>query len=579
MHKQRSLTVAIAAAIAGLLHSVDVADASAPIYGGPTYDSTTGSGYQHIGESAPFGPRPTAGNGSAVGTPWKYGDPDSGGTRPVRWDASGAPAIELSALGVGSGFNMSQDFAAAMNSAGTAVGYAEKWNTSSALGTRAVRWNTSGVPTELQSLGTDLQGRAYSYAYAINNAGTAAGSSIKFASNGASLGTVAVRWDASGTAATELGDFGYGGTANVINAAGTIAGQAERYDGVNSMGSRAVRWNASSTTPIELGNIGTSIIGRTDTHAYAINNAGTVVGWAKKFFGDASNNGFLGERAVRWDASGTVATELDILNTDNHGYTDSFAWAINNAGTAVGFVGKFSSDGRTLLGSRAARWDASGTALTELGFLNTATNGYTACYANAINSAGTIAGYAEKYSSDGGTKLGNRAVAWGADGVAVDLNTILSSSDAALWTLTGAGAISDTYWVTGYATFDPDGSAGPKPSYQRDFLLDVISVFGTPADATRDGKVDFDDLVVLSQHYNLTTGQKWDTGDFNGDGAVNFPDLVVLAKRYGQGTAIAEGDFGESFAADWALAQSMVPEPTTLAALAFTAGLLGRRRK
>jgi len=50
-------------------------------------------------------------------------------------------------------------------------------------------------------------------------------------------------------------------------------------------------------------------------------------------------------------------------------------------------------------------------------------------------------------------------------------------------------------------------------------------------DATRDRKVDFNDLVKLAQNYN-TSGKVWPDGDFNGDGTVDFNDLVILAQNY-----------------------------------------------
>jgi hypothetical protein len=52
-------------------------------------------------------------------------------------------------------------------------------------------------------------------------------------------------------------------------------------------------------------------------------------------------------------------------------------------------------------------------------------------------------------------------------------------------------------------------------------------------DANRDRAVDFNDLVVLAQNYNSSTGDKiWADGDFSGDGNVDFADLVVLAQHY-----------------------------------------------
>jgi hypothetical protein len=50
-------------------------------------------------------------------------------------------------------------------------------------------------------------------------------------------------------------------------------------------------------------------------------------------------------------------------------------------------------------------------------------------------------------------------------------------------------------------------------------------------DANLDRKVDFSDLVVLSQNYS-GTGKLYGEGDFNYDGKVDFADLVILSQNY-----------------------------------------------
>ncbi|MFT3784574.1 MAG: PEP-CTERM sorting domain-containing protein [Tepidisphaeraceae bacterium] len=89
-------------------------------------------------------------------------------------------------------------------------------------------------------------------------------------------------------------------------------------------------------------------------------------------------------------------------------------------------------------------------------------------------------------------------------------------------------------------------------------------------DIDLDGKVNFSDLLVLASNYNAPTGG-WAQGDMDGVEGVAFGDLLLLAAHYGFTST-------GTFAADWALAQSMVPEPTLAAGLG-TAGLLLRRRR
>jgi hypothetical protein len=106
-------------------------------------------------------------------------------------------------------------------------------------------------------------------------------------------------------------------------------------------------------------------------------------------------------------------------------------------------------------------------------------------------------------------------------------------------------------------------------------------------DATLDGTVGFADLVPLAQNYDAAydpTGpggpKLWVQGDFNYDGKVDFADLVPLAQNYNLALSQDQIDvLGADFAADYALASSLVPEPTSLAAMAGAASMLLRRRR
>ena len=121
----------------------------------------------------------------------------------------------------------------------------------------------------------------------------------------------------------------------------------------------------------------------------------------------ATSCGATPSNAVRWNASGTAATELGNLGISSGGYTFSEANAINTAGVVVGDTEKYSPLGPDL-GLRAVRWSAAGTVATELGNLGTDSNGFSVSSgASAINSAGTIVGGASKYT--GGTYLGHYA--------------------------------------------------------------------------------------------------------------------------------------------------------------------------
>jgi hypothetical protein len=135
-----------------------------------------------------------------------------------------------------------------------------------------------------------------------------------------------------------------------VNNSGTAVGSAREFVGGSAVGTFAVRWNASSTT--ELGNLVVGGIGSSGTitgSASAINDAGTAIGQSYKYV----DSTFVGNRAVRWNASGAAATELDNLGTDSKGYTNTEAHAINDAGTTVGTSSKY-ADGISK-GTRAVR--------------------------------------------------------------------------------------------------------------------------------------------------------------------------------------------------------------------------------
>jgi hypothetical protein len=99
-------------------------------------------------------------------------------------------------------------------------------------------------------------------------------------------------------------------------------------------------------------------------------------------------------------------------------------------------------------------------------------------------------------------------------------------------------------------------------------------------DSNLNGTVEFQDLVALAANYN-GTGKVWSQADFDYDGDVDFADLVPLAANYNNSFSLEEATdaFGASFANDWVLAQSLVPEPTTLAASFGAVTMLLRRRR
>lgn len=110
-----------------------------------------------------------------------------------------------------------------------------------------------------------------------------------------------------------------------VNNSGAAAAFADKYVGGNNMGNRPVRWDASGTAAVELGNLGTDSSGVTKAYARGINAAGTAVGMSYKYEG----GNLKGQRAVRWDAASaaaTAATELGGLGTRSDGLPPMVGW-------------------------------------------------------------------------------------------------------------------------------------------------------------------------------------------------------------------------------------------------------------
>jgi hypothetical protein len=436
------------------------AAASRTVIGGPEYNAATGNG---------FGNPSTGGGVNAVGTAIGSANKITGGvdlgSRAVRWNET--EIVELGNLGAdASGETASQVFS--INSAGLSVGYASLYSGGSYLGDRAVRWNASGTAaTQLGHIGVGLGSITFTYAVDVNESGTAVGLAEKFQS-GVSTGTRAVRWNSGGITATELGHLGLipGGYtyayAYGINDLGTVVGVSDKPSPTGTYGTRAVRWNAGLTTAVELGNLGTDINGNTGSTAYDVNNSGTVVGIAFKHEGGV----YVGQRAVRWEGGSTVATELETLGFDASGVGLSYATKINDDGLVVGTSTKY--DGGADLGLRAVKWDSTSTSPTELGTLGTDSLGFTRSEALGLNDDCLIVGNVRKYVS--GINTGTRAVLWRENGAAVDLNRFVDPASG--WVLESAQAISGDGWIKGVGLFDPDG-AGGQAAYSRLFLIQI----------------------------------------------------------------------------------------------------------
>ena len=411
---------------------------------------------------------------------------------------------------------------------------------------RPVRWDLgSASPNVLAPLEHHaILGPPEGQANDLNDNGVAVGWSGKTHSVLlADLGDRAVRWDAAGNP-TELGNIssytaGSGSEsyavatseAYAINNAGMAVGYGTIYDAMGaSKGNRAVRWNAAGVAT-ELGHLGTGISALTNSAAWAINEAGVAVGFATKFDAAGLNDG---QRAVRWNAGSTLAIELQVLGTDADGSTFSKAYTVNEIGTAVGWLDKYDAQGIDL-GTRAVVWNPAGQ-VTELGLIA----GASSSKAFDINNLGVAVGLTQSGESSAATY-------WNANGSAVDLNTLIAPASG--WRLEQALAISDTGWVAGIGKFD-DGPGGAASPYDRVFMLQVPVEVALAGDYNASGRVDAADYVI----WRKRTGSLATLPNDTTPGWVQPVDYSVW-----------RANFGRTAGTGSAIGGTSVPEPATFA--------------
>jgi hypothetical protein len=359
-------------------------------------------------------------NAGGVSTGWIYTRTTGGyggGSRAVRWSPTGT-VTQLNTISTSS-FGFANNTARDINTAGTVVGGGSFYNFSfQDRGKRAIRWNAgSTLATTLGSIGTDATGSTYSEAAAINDAGVAVGYAQKWGPSippggddgggtgyNGDRGQRAVRWAAGSTVAVELGHLGENLSnytncnANHINAGGTIIGWANKYSANRQvwLGRRVVRWNPDSTQALELPVLSTDPAGFALADAWDLSDSGIIAGRVP--YHSAAGT-LLGERAVTWDAATGSMTVLPHLWTDASGHADSAAYAVNNAGVVVGRAEAFDAAG-TLIGWRAVMWAPDGTPTDLSSFFSPSSGWVSLDFASGITDGMWISGVG-RFDADG----------------------------------------------------------------------------------------------------------------------------------------------------------------------------------
>ena len=337
------------------------------------------------------------------------------------------------------------------------------------------------------------------YVYAMNNAGVVAGFTLSGQAQ-------ALRWDptnpanvAAGYGATLLPNLGVRQSSGIpdshayaVNEGGTVAGTSLKSIGRSQeLGWRAVKWAPGASEPLELPVLSTNSVGLTSDAVYGINNAGAAVGYARRYSGDT----IMGFRPALWDATTNALTELRMLGDaqDSGQFVNGYARDINNAGVIIGDTSKVTNGVVTEV--HAVKWDAVSALPTELpmgrpygindagtivghGAGNNAARldpgssapvsllppvGASFSSAWDINELGAIAGQAWNGND-------RTAVLWEpGQAVGLDLQTLIDASSG--WNLSDAYGVNDLGWISGSGLYDPDGAAGPQGPHFATFVL------------------------------------------------------------------------------------------------------------
>ena len=72
----------------------------------------------------------------------------------------------------------------------------------------------------------------------------------------------------------------------------------------------------------------------------------------------------------------------------------------------------------------------------------------------------------------------------------------------------------------------------PKVELVADSVLTLDASYALPGDASTNGKVGFEDFLLLSENFGKAADAAWSDGDFDLDGSVGFQDFLILSQAF-----------------------------------------------
>lgn len=391
----------------------------------------------------------------------------------------------------------------------------------------------------------------------VGATGETFGVSRRFTSGGAHAGESAWVWqETSGTSRVGLTDaehttaifplYQNSGVIGVVS--GRAFGHSQRFaGGSEARGQTAWTWTSAG---------GHTVIGDTDAEhtrvsdgartsaVIAVSAAGAAMGYSDRYGVVGAPSGYAGRDAWVWSEAGGLRrlSVIDAAHTRTDGYRASAPSAINVAGQVVGYAERY--DGDTPRGQSAWFYDPATDVRTPLDFpvggAAPAQSALAFTEAAVLTARGEVAGIYKIFN--GAQLIAKRVFLWTLAKGFTDLGDLVEGGAASQ----GWGIMSA---VTGVLEAPGPSADGPSPSRlagvvgiggytgggaMNDGMFAVLAPPPCRADANGDGAVDFLDLNIVLSEYGQTGAPGTLAADFNNDGRVDFLDLNIALGEFGR---------------------------------------------